>query len=244
MFASTKQLFQLNMPYTDTSNNYINALTHTLDLGVQVIAVASLMDQVVPLYSATMHALYSHNLLRLVYVQDTHLQDPFALHLVNMLVLLQNTGVRNDLIVHISGFLRGPLITVKQGTHSTISAEEEIYQTCVDWMLRHTHERALNIDQQHAYMDKRSSVAWCSKMSDQFYYSSLNAHLIKVQFEEIMALSRCKEFGLSGQLNEYISAMRAELASSSSSRSYSKGCKHLRGIFSQLLGVTNSISKL
>jgi hypothetical protein len=244
LFQSTKELFQLNHPYLPLSERYMSAVSDLLELDVQIMAMASVMDQVVPLYSGTLHGLYSENLVRAFYVYDMGNEEAFVVRILYILIFLANVGLESDLLVFISGFIRGPLISVKPGTHSTISSDEQTYQSFALWFQhaitkRHSKKNRLT----NIAINNKSSVSWCQRLNDQFYFSSINKHLIKVQFDQILALTteHYSSNALCKMISDNISLLRLDLESKPD-KSSSKGMKQLHAILLSLLSMEDQVS--
>jgi hypothetical protein len=209
-FSSTKELFQFNQPYASLSGKYFSAVQDLLANGVKIMTVASWMDQVVPLYSASLHGISSPNLVRALFVPSDTPEPSFFLRFVLLLFYLSNVcSVQNDLLVHLSGFIRGPLISRKLGSHSSITQEQQPYDGFASWFMSNPH----TLRGVPAYIDNRSSVTWCQKLNDSFYNSQLNGHFIMLRFSEILALTKSSTLAKAEQaiLSQNLDLLRAEL---------------------------------
>lgn len=140
--SSTKELFLLNNPVSKISQKYIRSICEILSKGIKIFAVGSWNDQVVPLYSATLHSISSPpvfelnganltpkfgNLIRSVFVEAEIFQYDFLVALTRLCFRIENLGHRTDLLVHLSGFLRGRLLSIKPGSHITGYSNDDVY---------------------------------------------------------------------------------------------------------------------
>lgn len=135
---SSRELFELHDPFT----NHVNdaqislaskvrfSLSNILLKGVRIIALASWMDQLVPLYSSTIYGMFHPNLIRLVFIEDKH-SDTFLPQLVALCLSLKNIG-RSDhgLLVYLSEFIAGSIVNGDNG-HSSIYSEPIVYESVI-----------------------------------------------------------------------------------------------------------------
>ncbi|KAJ1912863.1 hypothetical protein IWQ60_009467 [Tieghemiomyces parasiticus] len=131
---AARELFTMADPTSPAGHAYRAAMEHILNAGVKVVAVGSLVDQVVPLYSAVMHGLSHMHVYRAVYIDGAHFTGDFLTDLVAFALKLRNYGLSDhDLTVHISETLAGSLYSGTPG-HSTIYNDTQVYATAVRWV--------------------------------------------------------------------------------------------------------------
>jgi hypothetical protein len=92
---------------------------------------------VVPLFSALLHGVEANrNLLRALYVsssQQRHAPD-FLMALLALTLHMRNAGVAFvDLMPHLSGFVKGRLLTRGGGAHSAIHKDACVYRAAMTW---------------------------------------------------------------------------------------------------------------
>ena len=124
---SARELFDFNDWTSPISIKFRNSLSHILNNGIRIVAVASWYDEVVPIYSATMHS-FDHPLIyRACYIEGLDYLPDFFSHLVVFSLRLRNAGISDKgLCVHLSDFLQGSLFGGTQG-HSTLYEEINTY---------------------------------------------------------------------------------------------------------------------
>lgn len=134
-----------------------SALIRLLGLGVKIVSTGSWMDQVVPLYSATLYGYRHKNLLRTVYIDSRHYMPDFLTNLVVFCLSLKNAGLSDHgLLVYLSEFIAGSL--VNDNSHSTIYEEPKVYQTAITWMLSEDDDAPYLFDANGDY-DKTSATS-------------------------------------------------------------------------------------
>jgi hypothetical protein len=119
------ELFEFMDSESHIARKYRDGLRTVLSSGVRLTCVASLEDQVVPLYSAVMTSIHHPSIVRAVYIDGTSYQNDFLINLIAFSLRLRNTGVDDHgILVHLSEVIAGSLYG--EG-HSTIYDEREVY---------------------------------------------------------------------------------------------------------------------
>ncbi|ORX55217.1 hypothetical protein DM01DRAFT_1286346 [Hesseltinella vesiculosa] len=129
---AARELFEFMDSESDISQKFRASLVAILDRGTRVTLVASMQDQVVPLYSAIISAIQHPNILRSIYI-DSHIYyvDDFLINLITFALQLRNAGLSDHgLLTHISDVLAGNLYAF-EGGHSTIYEERHVYGMAV-----------------------------------------------------------------------------------------------------------------
>lgn len=193
-FAATAELFALGKPYEVVSERSLQAITRLLDnhvrcmtcalratltrwRQVRVVAFAAYMDNVVPLFSSSLHSVSSHpNLLRAIFFPDESEVDTFPGLLVRFCLQWRNTRPEHaDLLPHLSGFFRGKFLHLS-GSHSLIHACQSVYDLAAEWILR---PPASNSASHRATLAEHTSAHWATYMNSSFFESDLNAYFIR-----------------------------------------------------------------
>ncbi|CAO3573305.1 unnamed protein product [Mortierella alpina] len=123
---AASELFEFMDSETSIARKYREGLRTVLSSGVRLTCVASLEDQVVPLYSAVMTSVHHPSIVRAVYVDNgaSHKSD-FLINLIAFSLRLRNAGVDDHgILVHLSEVIAGSLYG--EG-HSTIYDERDVY---------------------------------------------------------------------------------------------------------------------
>jgi hypothetical protein len=122
---AAQELFEFMDSETDIAKKYREALRIVLTSGVRFTCVASLEDQVVPLYSAVMTSIHHPSIMRAVYIDGATYQDDFLTNLISFSLRLRNSGVDDHgVLVHLSEVVAG---SIYGEGHSTIYEEREVY---------------------------------------------------------------------------------------------------------------------
>nr|KAJ3423047.1 hypothetical protein HK105_003873 [Polyrhizophydium stewartii] len=142
-----RQLFDFNDPTSAIAQTYYAAIHKVLSAGARFIAVGSWYDQVVPLYSATLHGVNHPNIYRALYIDAADYQPDFLSHLVVFALKLRNAGLSDHgLIVHLSDVLAGNIYGFGTQGHYAIYEEENTYKVAVAWTMgsqdQHANTRA------------------------------------------------------------------------------------------------------
>lgn len=244
-YIHTRELFLLSQPYSPISLRQKSCLQDLMACGTRCIYFGSWLDQVVPLYSSTYHGMYSNNMLRALFVHESNFSDKFLVQLVALLLFLRNSGIENDLLVHISGFIRSSILslkpTVNGGFHSAVHYEKQVYRTAIEWIFsdqkfisesKSTSKTSLS----SIYMT-RSSVYWSEKFSDSFMHSPLNRYFIRKEFISLVALSM-NDTDVAKVIHKELIILRELILHWNP---HSKGFKALRDILLPLLHAGNDI---
>lgn len=104
-----------------------HSLRTVLDHGVKVLFLASVNDQVVPVYSALFNAVDHPSILRAIYIDSAAFQSSdFITNLTVFVARLRNAGLSDHgLIYHVSEALAGSLTGIG---HSLAYEEKEVYK--------------------------------------------------------------------------------------------------------------------
>ncbi|KAF9982237.1 hypothetical protein BGZ75_006380 [Mortierella antarctica] len=130
---AAQELFEFMDSETPIAKKYRAALRTVLTSGVRYTCVASLEDQVVPLYSAIMTAIHHPSIVRAVYIDGATYQDDFITNLISFSLRLRNSGVDDHgVLVHLSEVVAG---SIYGEGHSTIYEEREVYMLAIRSLL-------------------------------------------------------------------------------------------------------------
>ncbi|KAJ7102104.1 hypothetical protein B0H15DRAFT_311750 [Mycena belliarum] len=131
--AAAHELFQFQDTESEVSKTYINALRNVLDNGIKMVYVASLNDQVVPLYSGLFTSASHPLILRALYIDgDAYHSSDFLSNLLVLLLRVLNSGLTDSgLIAHLSEATAGSLNGVG---HSSAYEEISTYSLAVKYL--------------------------------------------------------------------------------------------------------------
>ncbi|KAI7820054.1 hypothetical protein BC939DRAFT_399779 [Gamsiella multidivaricata] len=130
---AAQELFEFMDSETEISQRFREALRIVLKSGIRFTAVASLEDQVVPLYSAVMTAIHHPSIVRAVYIDGASYQDDFLTNLISFSLRLRNSGMDDHgVLVHLSEVVAG---SIYGEGHSTIYEEREVYMLAIRALL-------------------------------------------------------------------------------------------------------------
>ncbi|KAG0200484.1 hypothetical protein BGX28_006457 [Mortierella sp. GBA30] len=130
---AAQELFEFMDSDTAIAKKYREALRIVLTSGVRFTCVASLEDQVVPLYSAIMTSIHHPSIVRAVYIDGTSYQNDFLTNLISFSLRLRNSGVDDHgVLVHLSEVIAG---SIYGEGHSTIYEEREVYLLAIRSLL-------------------------------------------------------------------------------------------------------------
>ncbi|KAF9472217.1 hypothetical protein BDN70DRAFT_887238 [Pholiota conissans] len=134
-FESTaaRELFEFQNTESAVSKAYVSALNTVLDYGIKILYVASLNDQVVPIYSGLFTAVSHPLILRALYIDgDAYHSSDFLSNLLVLLLRILNAGMSDSgLIAHLSEATAGSLNGVG---HSTAYEEVATYSLAVQYL--------------------------------------------------------------------------------------------------------------
>ncbi|KAI0632593.1 hypothetical protein C8Q77DRAFT_1058430 [Trametes polyzona] len=130
--AAARELFEFQDTESKLSKNYIGALRNVMDHGAKVVYIASLNDQVVPIYSGLFTAASHPRILRALYIDnDAYHSSDFLSNLLILLIRIMNAGLSDrGLLAHLSEATAGTLSGVG---HSTAYEELATYSLAVKY---------------------------------------------------------------------------------------------------------------
>uniref|UniRef100_A0A8H7XJY9 YMC020W-like alpha/beta hydrolase domain-containing protein n=1 Tax=Psilocybe cubensis TaxID=181762 RepID=A0A8H7XJY9_PSICU len=130
---AARELFEFQNTESAVSKAYVGALTRVLDHGTKVVYIASLNDQVVPIYSGLFTAANHPLILRALYIDgDAYHSSDFLCALLILLLRIRNAGLPDSgLLAHLSEATAGSLSGIG---HSTAYEEEACYRLAVDYL--------------------------------------------------------------------------------------------------------------
>ncbi|KAH9976895.1 hypothetical protein BGW80DRAFT_885850 [Lactifluus volemus] len=131
--AAAKELFEFQKTNSDVSKDYVKALRNVVDHGVKMVYIASLNDQVVPLYSGLFTAASHPLILRALYIDgDAYHSSDFLSNLLVLLLRVMNVGLSDSgLLTHLSEATAGSLNGIG---HSTAYEELATYSLAVNYL--------------------------------------------------------------------------------------------------------------
>ncbi|KAI8613246.1 hypothetical protein BC830DRAFT_491547 [Chytriomyces sp. MP71] len=133
---TARQLFDFNDPTSAISRRYHAAIGQVLNAGIRICAVGSWYDQVVPLYSSTLHAFNHPSILRAIHIEGADYEPDFLSHLVVFALRLRNAGLSDrGLLVYLSEFLAGNVYGFGTQGHSTVYEELDTYTLAFSWAI-------------------------------------------------------------------------------------------------------------
>ncbi|KAJ3398199.1 hypothetical protein HDU80_009153 [Chytriomyces hyalinus] len=133
---AARQLFEFNDPNSSVSRLYHAAIGQVLNAGIRICAVGSWYDQVVPLYSATLHAFNHPSIYRAIHIEGSDYAPDFLSHLVVFALRLRNAGLSDrGLLVYLSEFLAGNVYGFGTQGHSTVYEELDTYMLAISWAM-------------------------------------------------------------------------------------------------------------
>ncbi|KDR77909.1 hypothetical protein GALMADRAFT_1293338 [Galerina marginata CBS 339.88] len=134
-FESTaaRELFEFQNTESTVSKEYAKALQNVLDHGTKVLYIASLNDQVVPIYSGLFTAVSHPLIMRALYIDgDAYHSSDFLSNLLVLLLRILNSGMSDSgLLAHLSEATAGSLNGVG---HSTAYEEVATYSLAVKYL--------------------------------------------------------------------------------------------------------------
>ncbi|KAF8060265.1 hypothetical protein FPV67DRAFT_1424328 [Lyophyllum atratum] len=131
--AAARELFEFQNTESEVSKNYVKVLSSVVSHGVKMVYVASLNDQVVPIYSGLFTAVSHPLILRALYIDgDAYHSSDFLSNLLVLLLRVLNSGISDSgLTVHLSEATAGSLSGVG---HSTAYEELSTYSLAVKYL--------------------------------------------------------------------------------------------------------------
>ncbi|PFH48803.1 hypothetical protein AMATHDRAFT_149104 [Amanita thiersii Skay4041] len=130
---AARELFEFQNTENEVSKEYVQALGNVLNNGTKMLYVASLNDQVVPIYSGLFTAASHPLILRALYIDgDAYHSSDFLANILVLLLRILNSGIPDSgLLVHLSEATAGSLNGVG---HSTAYEEIATYALAVKYL--------------------------------------------------------------------------------------------------------------
>jgi len=131
--AAARELFEFQDSESQVSQAYVKALSNVLDHGTKMAYIASMNDQVVPMYSGSFTTATSPLILRALYIDgDAYSSSDFLSNLLVLLLRIRNAGFDDaGLITHLSEATAGSLSGVG---HSSAYEEPATYALAVRFL--------------------------------------------------------------------------------------------------------------
>ena len=200
LYSGTKELFLYAHSHSSHAQQHLDRVQALLGLGVKLLLVGSVHDGVVPLYSSLAHLLGSNrNILRALYVDHAHYAPDFLYSLLQLLLFLTNRTETeqdsgsltqhsaNDVLPHLSGFVRGGLLEKQGGAHSAMHRCTDVYGLAVDWAMSGRGQLAVaSASAAASRLRSYSAVLWSSQLSDAFTTGRFNRHMLLIRVKEMM----------------------------------------------------------
>lgn len=131
--TAARELFEFQNTENEVSKAYVEALRNVTNHGTKMVYVASLNDQVVPIYSGIFAAASHPLILRALYIDgDAYNSSDFLSNLLVLLLRILNTGLSDSgLLAHLSEATAGSLNGIG---HSTAYEELAVYSLAVKYL--------------------------------------------------------------------------------------------------------------
>ncbi|KAH9914284.1 uncharacterized protein B0H18DRAFT_887247 [Fomitopsis serialis] len=162
--ASARELFEFQNTQSRLSKNYVKALKNVVDHGAKIVYIASLNDQVVPIYSGLFTAASHPRILRALYIDgDAYHSSDFLTNLLVLLIRILNAGLSDGgLLLHLSEATAGTLSGIG---HSTVYEELATFSLAVKYFFLtndgDTEHADLNIDSFNAVEEQNDyEIPW------------------------------------------------------------------------------------
>ncbi len=200
-YSATRELFYLGRPEQPLSQRYLHAVCHLLSTGVKYFVVGSWFDQVVPLFSACLYAIeeppiatntspspihVASNLCRAIFVSSELFQHDFLSSLVRLCLHVRNMGHESEVLVHLSGFLRGRLIQRREGAHSVVRSNVDVFGHACQWMLAFRGQPTAN---PFSVSLRSSALQYGPFFSEVFTHSDHNRFLLYRHVKHLLRLA-------------------------------------------------------
>ncbi|KAH6894037.1 hypothetical protein BKA70DRAFT_1439510 [Coprinopsis sp. MPI-PUGE-AT-0042] len=164
-FESTaaRELFEFQSTESAVSKAYVKALRNVLHHGVKMVYVASLNDQVVPIYSGIFTAASHPLILRALYIDgDAYHSSDFLSNLLVLLLRIRNSGIPDGgLLAHLSEATAGSLSGIG---HSTAYEEPSTFALAVRYLFEANEGVApyadLQLDSFDAAHEQNDYIPW------------------------------------------------------------------------------------
>ncbi|TDL19794.1 hypothetical protein BD410DRAFT_726688 [Rickenella mellea] len=130
---AASELFEFQDMDSQVSKDYVNALRQVLNHKVKMVYIASMNDQVVPIYSGSFTSVSHPLILRALYIDgDAYGSSDFLTNLLVLLLKIRNAGLSDgSLLAHLSEATAGSLNGVG---HSTAYEELATFSLAVDYL--------------------------------------------------------------------------------------------------------------
>ncbi|KAJ3741327.1 hypothetical protein DFH05DRAFT_1403763 [Lentinula detonsa] len=131
--AAARELFEFQNTESDVSKAYVQSLRNVLHNEVKMVYVASLNDQVVPIYSGLFTSASHPLILRALYIDgDAYHSSDFLTNLLVLLLRVLNCGLSDSgLLAHLSEATAGSLSGIG---HSTAYEELSTFSLAVNYL--------------------------------------------------------------------------------------------------------------
>ncbi|ESK92975.1 yml020w-like protein [Moniliophthora roreri MCA 2997] len=131
--AAARELFEFQNTENEVSKSYVKALRNVVNNGTKMVYVASLDDQVVPIYSGLFTSASHPLILRALYIDgNAYSSSDFLSNLLVLLLRILNCGLSDSgLLAHLSEVTAGSLNGVG---HSTAYEELSTYALAVNYL--------------------------------------------------------------------------------------------------------------
>ncbi|KAH9954701.1 hypothetical protein BC827DRAFT_1143178 [Russula dissimulans] len=136
--AAAKEIFEFQNTNSEVSKAYVRVLRNVVDHGVKMVYIASLNDQVVPLYSGLFTAASHPLILRALYIDgDAYHSSDFLSNLLVLLLRVMNVGLSDSgLLTHLSEATAGSLNGIG---HSKAYEELATFSLAVNYLFLTNH---------------------------------------------------------------------------------------------------------
>lgn len=209
MLSATKELFTYSQCESYNSKRHLQCASDLLTAGCRIMLVASIGDAVVPLYSALWQGVAPHtHLIRAIYIDSNLYAPDFLYTLLCTLLYLLNSNVSgdllnnnhtlssvSDLLIHISGFVRGRLLDKNGGAHSAIHREAAVYNCSAEYLFALPD---VNTAQYHTNTNTTTTIEptvncnsyamWAVYLTDSFTHSQFNKHILLMRCQQLIQL--------------------------------------------------------
>lgn len=128
--AAAQEIFEFQNTENAVSKEYVKALGNIMHHGAKMVYVASLNDQMVPIYSGIFAAANHPRILRALYIDgDAYHSSDFLSNLLVLLLRIMNAGLSDrGLLTHLSEATAGSLSGVG---HSSVYEDPGVFELAV-----------------------------------------------------------------------------------------------------------------
>ncbi|KAF9649139.1 hypothetical protein BDM02DRAFT_3155438 [Thelephora ganbajun] len=130
--AAAQEIFEFQNTDNAVSREYVKALSNIMHHGTKMVYVASLNDQVVPIYSGIFATADHPRILRALYIDgDAYHSSDFLSNLLVLLLRIMNAGLSDSgLLTHLSEATAGSLSGVG---HSSVYEDPGVFELAVKY---------------------------------------------------------------------------------------------------------------